>query len=85
MDRELHLPKVEISKEVCISCTACDDACPTDVIRMGKDGYPFAMYEEDCQGCFICEWGLSRRGHQDPRRALVRGGSVGVPSARPPA
>jgi NAD-dependent dihydropyrimidine dehydrogenase PreA subunit len=56
MAQDLHLPKVEICKEACISCTACDDACPTDVIRMGKDGYPFAMYEEDCQGCFICEW-----------------------------
>ena len=37
-----RLPEIEIYKEVCISCRACDDACPTDVIRMGADNYPFA-------------------------------------------
>ena len=51
-----RLPEIEIYKEVCIACRACDDACPTDVIRMGTDNYPFARYPEDCQGCFICEW-----------------------------
>jgi len=56
MANEPQFPQIEIYKEVCISCTACDDACPTDVIRMGADNYPFAKYPEDCQGCFICEW-----------------------------
>lgn len=56
MANEPTFPQIEIYKEVCISCTACDDACPTDVIRMGPDNYPYAKYAEDCQGCFICEW-----------------------------
>ncbi len=49
-------PTIEIYKEVCIRCGACDPACPEDVMRIGTDGYPFAKYAEDCQACFLCEW-----------------------------
>lgn len=56
MSKQPPLPHIEIYKEVCISCGACDHACPTDVFRMGPDGYPFTAYPEDCQACFLCEW-----------------------------
>ncbi len=56
MSNEPRFPTIEIYKEVCISCTACDQSCPEDVFRMGADGYPFAVYPDDCQACFLCEW-----------------------------
>ena len=56
MFEESHQPTVGINKEACIRCGACDLLCPTDVIRIGADGYPFAAYLEDCQACFFCEW-----------------------------
>lgn len=51
-----RLPTIAIYTPVCISCGACEELCPTDVYRVGSDGYPFAAYPDDCQGCFLCEW-----------------------------
>jgi len=56
MANEPRFPKIEIYREVCISCGACEQSCPTDVIRIGSDRYPFAAYPEDCQACFLCQW-----------------------------
>ena len=56
MAGEPRYPTIEIYKEVCTRCGACDFACPQDVIRIGADGYPLAKYADDCQACFLCEW-----------------------------
>jgi NAD-dependent dihydropyrimidine dehydrogenase PreA subunit len=56
ISHEMHLPSISINRDACIRCGACDELCPTDVIRTGSDGYPSAVYAEDCQACFFCEW-----------------------------
>ena len=56
MSDETHFPSISINRYACIRCGACDELCPTDVIRIGSDGYPSAVYAGDCQACFFCEW-----------------------------
>ena len=56
MPKDPQFPALEIYKEVCISCGACEQICPTDVFRIGSDGYPYTAYPDDCQACFLCEW-----------------------------
>lgn len=49
-------PKVEIYREACIACGACEHSCPTDVFRLDEAGKPYVAYSEDCQACFLCEF-----------------------------
>ena len=50
------MPWVEINKAACTGCGVCVETCPTDVLRLDQELKAFAAYEEDCQGCFICQW-----------------------------
>jgi NAD-dependent dihydropyrimidine dehydrogenase PreA subunit len=48
---------VRIDEAVCTGCGACEDSCPTDVIRMDSQRKkPRVAYPEDCQVCFLCEF-----------------------------
>ncbi len=38
----------------CIGCGTCVSTCPTDVIRLNKDGKAEIKYPEDCQICHLC-------------------------------
>jgi L-aspartate semialdehyde sulfurtransferase ferredoxin len=49
-------PEIQIFREACISCGACDQACPTDVFRLDTENKPYVAYGEDCQACFLCEF-----------------------------
>jgi len=51
-----------IDKDECRDCGARTDSscpviesCPTDVVRMGEDGLPYAAYPDDCMSCFLCQ------------------------------
>jgi len=50
------MPWVEINKAACTGCGVCVETCPTDVLRLDTELKAFAVYEADCQGCFICQW-----------------------------
>ena len=50
------MPQVEINTTACTGCGVCVEICPTDVLRLDAEGKPVAAYEQDCQGCFLCEW-----------------------------
>ncbi|MBI4319375.1 MAG: 4Fe-4S binding protein [Chloroflexi bacterium] len=45
---------ISIDRYRCIGCTACEQACPNDVIRM-RGGKAVPVYPEDCSQCFSCE------------------------------
>lgn len=38
----------------CIGCGTCVKTCPTDVIRLKKNGKAYIAYPEDCQICHLC-------------------------------
>ena len=39
----------------CDGCTACVEACPTNVLDIGPAGVPVIARLGDCQTCFMCE------------------------------
>ena len=49
-------PRLEIYRDTCIACGACEQSCPTDVIYLDKEGKPYVRYPDDCEGCFLCEF-----------------------------
>ena len=51
-----------IAKDACETCqllkaSGCPvmESCPTDVIRLDKEGFPYVAYLDDCMSCFLCE------------------------------
>ena len=50
------MPRVEINRAACTGCDVCVEICPTDVLRLDAEKKAYAAYEQDCQGCFLCEW-----------------------------
>jgi NAD-dependent dihydropyrimidine dehydrogenase PreA subunit len=50
------MPSVEINRSACTACGVCVETCPPDVLRLDREGKATAAYQEDCQGCFICQW-----------------------------
>lgn len=46
--------KVEIDREWCIECGKCVDACPSDILRKGKNDAPIVDKPYDCLGCPHC-------------------------------
>ncbi|MBS1263186.1 MAG: NAD(P)H-quinone oxidoreductase subunit I, chloroplastic [Methanonatronarchaeales archaeon] len=46
--------RVEIDREWCIECGKCVDACPSDVLRRGKNESPIVDRPHDCLGCPHC-------------------------------
>jgi NAD-dependent dihydropyrimidine dehydrogenase PreA subunit len=44
-----------ISKDRCIKCDACVDACPDDVFDAQPGDFPIIARLDDCQTCFLCE------------------------------
>jgi NAD-dependent dihydropyrimidine dehydrogenase PreA subunit len=44
-----------VSKDRCITCDRCIEACPTNVFDRGADGVPVIARQSDCQTCFMCE------------------------------
>ena len=59
-----HIPPeecaVSVAAELCIGCSACVEACPTDVLRMreaeedASAGKAYVAYPRDCHVCFLC-------------------------------
>jgi len=47
--------KIMIDYNKCTKCGNCVKACWQDVLRFGKNGYPIALYPQDCQVCLVCE------------------------------
>jgi NAD-dependent dihydropyrimidine dehydrogenase PreA subunit len=45
---------LEFDKDKCIRCGICIDMCPMDVLRFGRDGYPYMRYRDDCWYCDAC-------------------------------
>ena len=37
-----------------MGCGTCVQVCPTDVIRLNKNGKAYIAYSEDCQICHLC-------------------------------
>jgi len=68
---------VKIDPIVCTGCGACEDSCPTDVIRMDAQAKrAYVAYPADCQVCFLCEFDcpvdaifVSSRGWPEPAGA----------------
>lgn len=58
----MNLPKteedafawLEFDRARCTRCGICIDMCPMDVIRFGREGYPFMQYRDDCWYCDVC-------------------------------
>jgi uncharacterized protein (DUF362 family)/NAD-dependent dihydropyrimidine dehydrogenase PreA subunit len=41
--------------EICVACGACRDACPVQVITIGRDGHNYAeIDEQNCIRCYCC-------------------------------
>ncbi|AFT66911.1 ferredoxin family protein [Cycloclasticus sp. P1] len=51
-----------IDLDLCDGCNVCIESCPTDVIRLVEDGYPWEVkgwkvvvaYPNECHSCRLC-------------------------------
>ena len=50
------MPRVEVNEAACTGCDVCVEVCPTDVLRLDERGKAHAVWPEDCQICFLCEF-----------------------------
>jgi len=50
------MPRVEVNEAACTGCNVCVEVCPTDVLRLDGRGTARAVWPEDCQICFLCEF-----------------------------
>lgn len=44
-----------VSRDRCVKCDACVDACPNDVFDARPGDIPVVTRLADCQTCFLCE------------------------------
>jgi uncharacterized protein (DUF362 family)/NAD-dependent dihydropyrimidine dehydrogenase PreA subunit len=45
----------QVIPEKCVACGACRDACPVQVISIGRDGHSFAeIDQQNCIRCYCC-------------------------------
>ena len=50
-----HVVNEVVASDLCVRCGACEPACPFDIVRFGKDGYPFITDEQECRvNCVRC-------------------------------
>lgn len=52
---------IAVNKSCCNKCGVCVDMCPMDVLRFGRQGYPYTRYRDDCWYCDICAFVCPRR------------------------
>jgi len=45
---------LEVNRKNCTRCHLCVEMCPLDVLRPGKDKFPFMRYPNDCWYCDVC-------------------------------
>ncbi|MDR1509536.1 MAG: ferredoxin family protein [Synergistaceae bacterium] len=62
----------KIDREKCTGCGICVDACPMDVLRLGKEsGKAEIRYVKDCVCCYNCEEDCPPGAvYVDPRRVV---------------
>jgi len=47
--------QIAIDEKACVSCTLCEEVCPTDVFRFDHDrGVPEVVRPAECFGCLSC-------------------------------
>ncbi len=53
--RRLPRGRVHVFENWCKGCGLCVEFCPAQVLALGQDGHPLAVYPEKCTACRWCE------------------------------